>query len=82
MPDPSDEQLVKAFHSGDEDAFSAFVARHQDRLHRVAFMWLQDAELVDDAVQETLLHLYSVVSVSFSRQAHNVVDENLQERLS
>jgi len=59
MPDPSDEQLVKAFQGGDEVAFSTFVARHTDRVFRLALMWLKDGSLADDAVQETFLRTYT-----------------------
>jgi len=54
-----DAQLVRAFQRGDEVAFSIFVQRHQDRVYRVATMWLIDSSLASDALQETLLRSYT-----------------------
>ncbi|MCZ6643407.1 MAG: RNA polymerase sigma factor [Gammaproteobacteria bacterium] len=55
----SDEQLVRAFQAGDESAFSVFVTRHQDRVYRLAMLWLRDGSQADDALQETFLRSYT-----------------------
>ncbi len=56
MPDEiTDSQLVKRFQRGDRDAFEQFVRRHQDRLYRLASVWLFDAQAAADATQETCL---------------------------
>lgn len=59
MSEQSDEQLVRAFQRGDEDAFACFVRRHSDRAWRLAVFWLRDAGHADDAVQEMLLRTYT-----------------------
>lgn len=59
MPDPSDEQLVRAFQNGDELAFGSFVKRHSDRVFRLATLWLRDPGLANDAAQETFLRTYT-----------------------
>ena len=43
-----DEQLVRAFQRGDDVACSIFVQRHQDRVYRVATMWLIDFSLASE----------------------------------
>jgi RNA polymerase sigma-70 factor (ECF subfamily) len=55
----TDDDLVRRFQRGDEIAFSAFVARHQDRLIRLARLWLTDAEDAPDVVQEVLMRSYT-----------------------
>jgi RNA polymerase sigma-70 factor (ECF subfamily) len=59
MHERSDEQLVRAFQAGDESAFSIFVARHQDRVYRLAMLWLKDQSRADDTLQETFLRSYT-----------------------
>lgn len=59
MHERSDEQLVRAFQAGDESAFSIFVARHQDRVYRLAMLWLKDQSRADDMLQETFLRSYT-----------------------
>lgn len=55
----SDEQLVKRFQRGDPDAFALFSERHRDRLYRMAWAWLGESALAEDAVQETFLRTYT-----------------------
>ncbi len=61
MPSRSDEQLVREFQRGDEDAFSVFVQRHEDRIYRLAVMWLRDGSLVNDVLQEVWVRTYTGV---------------------
>jgi RNA polymerase sigma-70 factor (ECF subfamily) len=55
----TDDDLVRRFQRGDDVAFSTFVARHQDRLFRLARVWLADAEDAPDVVQEVLMRSYT-----------------------
>ena len=59
MSEPSDEQLVRAYQAGDEAAFAEFVTRHQDRVYRMAMIWLRDGSLAADVLQETLVRSYT-----------------------
>ena len=59
MQETSDEQLVRAFQRGDEGAFEVFVKRHQDRVFRLAGLWLYDSSQAVDVLQETLLRSYT-----------------------
>ena len=58
LDDKSDMQLVTAFKSGDPDAFDALVRRFQDRVFRLASVWLYDSELAADATQDVFLRGY------------------------
>ncbi len=59
MHEHTDEQLVRAFQRGDEAAFGTFVARHRDRLYRLAVLWLHDAQHAEDVLQEALMRSYT-----------------------
>ena len=59
MPSRSDEQLVREFQRGDEQAFSDFVRRHEDRVYRLAVMWLRDGSLANDVLQEVWVRSYT-----------------------
>lgn len=52
---PSDAILLKRFRDGDRDAFERFLRRHQDRVFRLATVWLRDASRAEDATQEAFL---------------------------
>lgn len=51
----SDVELVQRFQRGDGDALDALVRRHQDRLFRMATVWLQQDQYAADVVQEVFL---------------------------
>ena len=55
LDEKSDVQLVREFKSGNPDAFDALVRRFQDRVYRLACVWLYDAELAADATQDVFL---------------------------
>jgi RNA polymerase sigma-70 factor (ECF subfamily) len=59
MSEQSDEELVRAYQAGDEVAFTEFAARHEDRVYRMAMIWLQDVSLAADVLQETLYRSYT-----------------------
>lgn len=52
MTEKSDAELVRNFISGDPDAFDAIVRRFQNRVYRLACVWLNDAQHADDATQQ------------------------------
>jgi len=58
LTEPSDVELVQRFRSGDPDAFDALVRRHQDRLYRLASVWLRDPVQAEDAVQDVFLRAW------------------------
>lgn len=49
----SDEELVKALRSGDEDAFGHLVEAHHASLVRFARLYVSSVEVAEEAVQET-----------------------------
>lgn len=54
--DPSDDrELVRRSVAGDPGAFTTLVERHRDRLYRVCFRILGDADDAADAVQDAFL---------------------------
>ncbi len=53
--DKSDEELVRQFKSGSSEAFDAIVRRFQDRVFRLASVWLYDEQLAADATQEVFV---------------------------
>ena len=58
LDEKSDAQLVRAFKSGSPAAFDALVRRFQDRIFRLASVWLYDTELAADATQDVFLRGY------------------------
>lgn len=55
MDDQSDAELVKRFKSGDRRAFDAIVRRFQDRVFRLASVWLYDEQAAADVTQEVFV---------------------------
>lgn len=55
----SDNELVRQFKSGDSRAFDAIVERFQDRVYRLACVWLYDAQNAADATQEVFVRSYT-----------------------
>jgi len=53
--DLSDAELVKQFKSGDSSAFDAIVRRFQDRVFRLASVWLYDDQGAADVTQEVFI---------------------------
>lgn len=51
----TDTQLVQRFQNGEAGAFDDFVRRYQDRVFRMAAVWLYDSQHVEDATQEVFL---------------------------
>jgi len=55
---PTDERLVKAALSGDDDAFSELVRRHKQKIFRLAARFVRDSEELDDICQEAFIKAY------------------------
>ncbi len=58
VDDISDVELVKRFKSGDKSAFDAIVTRFQDRVYRLACVWLYDEQQAVDVAQEVFLRSF------------------------
>ena len=58
LDEQSDVELVKRFKHGNLDAFDALVRRFQNRVFRLACVWLHDAQQADDATQEVFLRSF------------------------
>ncbi|MFK8050362.1 MAG: RNA polymerase sigma factor [Halioglobus sp.] len=56
--DKTDEQLLQQFRLGDSRAFETLVRRHQDRIFRLALLWLYDDQSALDAAQEVFLRAH------------------------
>src|ERR671933_1340332 len=54
----SDEGLLAGLASGDPDDAAAFVRRFQRRVYGLAWTILRDADLADDAAQETFVRAW------------------------
>ena len=55
----SDEILIKKFQEGDVGAYSQLVNRFKDRLLNFIYRFVNDLDLAEDLVQDTLLKLYT-----------------------
>ena len=51
-------ELVEAARHGDHDAFEALAVGVSGRLYTIARLILRDTDLAEDAVQETLVHMW------------------------
>lgn len=58
LDDISDVELVRKFKLGDAEAFDAIVRRFEDRIFRLARLWLYDDQAASDATQEVFLRGY------------------------
>jgi RNA polymerase sigma-70 factor (ECF subfamily) len=56
--DTSDELLASRARDGARSAFAELMARHQDRVYRVAFRMARNASDAEEITQETFLHAY------------------------
>lgn len=89
LDEHSDVELVRKFKAGDMDAFDAIVRRFQDRVFRLASVWLYDEQQASDATQEVFLRGYKGLrgfrfqSAPFTwlyRTARNVCNELNRKR--
>lgn len=58
MDGVSDVELVRKFKSGDPVAYDAIVRRFQDRIFRLACVWLYDEQSAADVAQEVFIRGY------------------------
>lgn len=58
METETDEQLVRRFHRGDHAAFETLTLRHQDRIFRLASIYLHLPQEAEDAAQEVFLRAF------------------------
>ena len=56
--DETDVELLRRFQKGDIDAFDRFVRLFQDRIYRMAAVWLYDAQHAADVTQEVFLRSF------------------------
>jgi RNA polymerase sigma-70 factor (ECF subfamily) len=56
--DCTDEELLRAFRRGDNDAFEAVVARYQDVVYRLALRQIHHREGAEDVVQEVFFRAF------------------------
>lgn len=55
LDDASDVELVRQFKSGNASAFDAIMRRFQDRVFRLASVWLYDEQSAADVAQEVFV---------------------------
>lgn len=53
-----DAELVRRYRQGDGAAFDEIMRRHQDRVFRLAAVWLRDPQYADDAAQEVFIRAF------------------------
>ena len=58
MDESSDDELVRLFKSGNPHAYDAIVRRFQDRVFRLACVWLYDDQSAADVAQEVFVRGY------------------------
>ena len=56
----SDEQLMARFQKGDENAYVELVNRYRDRLLNFVYNYIDDFEISEDIVQDTMVKLYQI----------------------
>ena len=55
---PSDERLIKATLSGNDEAFSELVLRYKQKIFRLAARFVRDNDELDDICQEAFIKAY------------------------
>jgi RNA polymerase sigma-70 factor (ECF subfamily) len=85
----SDDDLVRRFQQGQEEAFAQLMRRHERRVYNLAYRMLGDAEEARDAAQETFLSCFrnlekfrgdAAFSTWLHRIAANVCFDSLRKR--
>ena len=54
----TDEELMKRFQNGDENAYIELVNRHRDKILNFIFNYVRDFEVSEDITQDTMIKLY------------------------
>ena len=55
----TDEELMARFQSGDENAYNEIVFRYRDRLMNFIYRFVNDVELAEDVLQDTLVKIFT-----------------------
>ncbi len=88
----TDDQLVRAYVSGDNSAFDSLLARHQDRVMTYILRLVKDEDLANDLFQETFVKAIMTIKQGryqsdgkfgawITRIAHNhIIDHFRQEK--
>jgi len=58
MPEPSDEDLMRALRAGDQAAFEALYQRYRNRLYAFLVRYTGDPSAAQDLFQETFLRVF------------------------
>ena len=89
----SDNQLLNAYLSGNENAITALVNRHRRRIFDYIHMMVKDRDVADDIFQETLIRVLRFVNDGrytengkfkawITRIAHNLIIDNFRQERS
>ena len=54
----TDEELMKRFQNGDENAYIELVNRYRDKILNFIFNYIRDLEISEDITQDTMIKLY------------------------
>ena len=88
----TDDQLVKAYASGDNEAFDSLLKRHQDRIFNYILRIIKNEDIANDIFQETFVKAILTIKQGrytengrfpawISRIAHNlIIDHYRQEK--
>lgn len=88
----TDEQLVKAYAQGNNDAFDTLLKRHQDRIYNYILRIIKNEDIANDIFQETFVKAILTIKQGrytengkfpawISRIAHNlIIDYYRQEK--
>ena len=88
----TDDQLVKAYASGDNEAFDVLLRRHQDRIFNYILRIIKNEDIANDIFQETFVKAILTIKQGrytengrfpawISRIAHNlIIDHYRQEK--
>lgn len=92
FPSMTDEQLVKAYEAGSNEAFDVLLRRHQDRIFSYILRIIKNEDIANDIFQETFVKAIQTIRLGrytengkfpawISRIAHNlIIDYYRQEK--
>lgn len=89
----TDEQLVKAYASGDNEAFDRLLKRHQERIFNYILRIIRNEEIANDIFQETFIKAILTIKQGrytengkfpawISRIAHNLIIDYFRQEKS
>ena len=65
----TDEQLVKAYAQGSNDAFDMLLKRHQDRIYNYILRIIKNEDIANDIFQETFVK--AILTIKQGRYTEN-----------